>query len=100
MLGPDIPLETSGHADRLRILRSAVYSCLDVADLEEILDTKPTALQLYLNGIFEAACWVLHYELSVAVRNQFELNVFKTAIKNSDIQFHLGLGIGQSVFDQ
>ena len=71
MLGPDIPLETSGHADRLRILRSAVYSCLDVADLAEILDTKPTALQLYLKGIFQAACQVLRYELSGAARNHF-----------------------------
>ena len=100
MLGPDIPLETSGHADRLRIFRSAAYYCLDEADLEEILDTKPSALQLYLKGIFQAACRVLCYELSVAARNHFELNVFKPVIKNAEIQEHLSLGIGPSVFDQ
>ena len=66
MLGPDIPLETSGNAYRLRIFWSAAYYCLDEADLSEILDTKPTALQLYSKGIFQAACQVQRYELSVA----------------------------------
>ena len=100
MLGPDIPLETSGHADRLRNFLPAAYYCLDEADLEEILDTKPSALQLYLKGIFQAACRVLCYELSVAARNHFELIVFKPVIKNAEIQEHRRLGIGPSVFDQ
>ena len=57
MLGPgDIPLETSGHADRLRIFRSAAYYCRDEADLEDILDAKPTALQLYLKGLDHLGC--------------------------------------------
>ena len=100
LLGPDIPLEDAGHADRLRIFRSAAYYCLDDADLSEILDTQHTALHLYLKGIFQAACRVLRYELAIEARNHFELNVFKPAIKNAEIQAHLGLDIGQSVFDQ
>ena len=100
MLGPDIPLEEAGHADRLRIFRSAAHYCLDEADLSEILDTQHSALHLYLKGIFQAACRVLRYELSKSARTHFEQMVFKPAIKNAEIQAHLGLELAQSVFDQ
>lgn len=99
MFGNDIPLEDAGHADRLRIFQSAAYYCLDEADLSEILDTHPKALQHYLKGIFLAAFRVLRYELAVDARNHFELNVFKPASKNAEIQAHLGLEMGQSIFD-
>ena len=100
MLGPDIPLEEAGHADRLRIFRSAAHYCLDEADLADILNTQPKPLELYLKGIFQAACRVLRYELFVQARSHFEQEVFKPAIKKPEIQAHLGLEMAQSVFDQ
>jgi hypothetical protein len=51
------------------IFRSAAHYCLDEKDLSEILDTEHSAIHLYLNGVFQAACRVLRYEL----RNQSEL---------------------------
>ena len=100
MLGPDIPLEESGHADRLRIFRSAAHYCLDEADLEDILNTERKPLELYLKGIFQAACRVPRYELFLQARAHFEREVFKPAIKNAEIQAHLGLELAQSVFEQ
>ena len=52
VLGLKIPLEEAGHADRLRIFKSAAFYCLDVADLSEILDSDQPALRLYLKGSF------------------------------------------------
>ena len=86
MMGPDVPLEGAGHDDRLRIFRSAVFYCLNDADLADIFNTQPMALQLYMRGIFQAALRVLCYELLIAARTHFELNVFKPAIKNEEIQ--------------
>jgi hypothetical protein len=100
MLGPDIPLEEAGHADRLRIFLSAAHYCLDEAGLSEILDTQHSALHLYLKGTFRAACRLLRYELSKSARTHFEQMVFKPTIKNAEIQAHLGLELAQSVFDQ
>lgn len=100
ILGPDVPLEEAGHADRLRIFKSAAFYCLDESDLSAILETKPKVLNHYLKGIFQAACRVLRYHLAIEARNHFELNVFKPAIKNAEIQAHLGLEMAQSVFDQ
>ena len=85
-MGPNVPLEGAGHNDRLRIFRSAVFYCLNDADLADILDTQLMALHLYVRGIFQAAFRVLHYELPIATRTHFELNVFKPAIKNEEIQ--------------
>ena len=66
ILGPELPLEKAGHAYRLRTFQSAVYYCLDEADLSEILDSDPPALLLFLKGIFQAACRVLRYEMAIA----------------------------------
>ena len=100
MLGPEIPLESAGHQDRMRIFKSAAHYCLSDEDLEDILDTKEAELELYLQGIFRAACRLPRYELAAAARQYFELNVFKPASKNKEIQEHLGLEMGQSVFDK
>ena len=42
----------------------------------------------------------MRYELASAARLYFEVNVFKPASKNAEIQQHLGLELAQSVFDQ
>ena len=100
MLGQEIPLESAGHQDHMRIFKSAAHYCLSDEDLKDILDTKEAELELYLHGIFRAACLLPRYELAAAARQYFELNVFKPASKNKEIQEHLGLEMGQSVFDK
>ena len=100
LFGPDIPLEEAGHDTRVRIFKSAAYYCLTEEDLEEILDISEPELRLYLKGIFSAGCRMLRYELTAAARKYFEHNVFRPAIKNAEIQKHLGLEMSQSVFDQ
>ena len=100
MLGPEIPLESAGHQDRMRIFKSAAHYCLSDEDLEDILDTKEAELEFYLQGIFRAACRLPRYELAAVARQHFELHVFKPASKNKEIQEHLGLEMGQSVFDK
>jgi|LauGreDrversion4_2_1035121.scaffolds.fasta_scaffold31690_4 hypothetical protein len=100
LLGPDIPLEEAGHANRVRIFKSAAHYCLTDEDLETILELSEPELRLYLKGIFSACCRVLRYELNTAARKYFEQNVFRPAIKNPEIQAHLGLEMSQSIFDQ
>ena len=99
MLGLEIPgpLEDTGQAYRLHIILSAAYYCFYGADLSEILDTDLPVLLVYLKGIFQAACRVVLYALAKAAQNHFELNIFKPAIKNAEIQAHLDLGMSKGV---
>ena len=88
------------HVYSLCVLKSGAYHCLDEEDLSDILNTELPAPWLYQKGIFQAACRVLLYKLANAAQNHFQVNVFKPVIKNPEIQAHLGLGLGQAVFDQ
>ena len=81
-------------------LKAAAFYCFDDQDLANILDTEESALRLFLKGIFQAAVRVMRYELAAAARLYFEVNVFKPARRNAEIQKHLGLEMVQSDFDQ
>ena len=100
MFGPEISLEDAGHDDRLRIFKAAAFYCLDDEALADILETQEAVLRHFVKGIFQAAVRVMRYELAAAARLYFEVNVFKPARRNAEIQKHLGLEMVQSVFDQ
>ena len=86
---------------RIFKFKAAAFYCLDNEDLVDILDTKEAAFRLCVNGLFQAAVRMMRYEFAAATaRLYFEVNVFKPASKNAEIQKHLGLEMVQSVFDQ
>ena len=100
MFGPEISFEDAGHNDSLRIFKAAAFYCLNDEDIDDILDTQEAALRLFVKGIFQAAVLAMRFELAAVARLYFEVNVFKPASKNTEIQQHLGLEMVQSVFNQ
>ena len=80
----------------LHILHILLIMACVIFDIFCIYDIYYRLLAAKLPG---AAVWS-YYEMAIAARNHCEPNVFKSAIENPKIQAHLGLGIGQSVFDQ
>ncbi len=91
----------SCYTDRLVILKAAAWNALSEDELEEILscESEPM-LRCYLNGVFRAAGRLWKYFIRVQARDVFQKEFFHPATVNPKLQSHLGMTIGQRIFDK
>jgi hypothetical protein len=98
--GHSPPVDEHGHADRVNLFKSAAHYALIAEELEEILDTAEEVLRIYIKGLLIAGLFKIKMNLPIAAKHYFQTSVFLSARRSKEIQDHLGLGIGESIFDQ
>ena len=83
------------------IFKAAAWYALTDEELQEILscDSEPM-LKAYVLGVFRAACRLWKFVMPVEARLVFQNEVFHPSTVSQKLQGHLGMTIGQRIFDK
>ncbi len=80
--------------------KSAAYYALTEDELDEIVSCKSEPmLKSYILGVFRAAARLWKFIMPIEARTEFQTEVFHPMKVSEKLQQHLGMSVGQRIFD-